>query len=83
MHKQPFAPMNLDSEPTKETVFWRPYGPHAHNTVRAFIGPTNTDWMQQHQRWWARTAEKMEGKGTTKKIRRRLSKAEVLTESPS
>ncbi|KAJ2314419.1 hypothetical protein IWW54_000927 [Coemansia sp. RSA 2705] len=82
MHKQPFAPMDLDAEPTRENVFRRTHGAHEHGTVRAFIGPTTTEWMQQHQRWWTRTAEKMEGKGT-KKIRRRLSKPEAQADSLS
>ncbi|KAI9479437.1 hypothetical protein BX667DRAFT_496142 [Coemansia mojavensis] len=82
MHKHPFAPMVLDKEPTKDNVFRRPYNPHEHGTVRAFIGPKSTNWMQQHQRWWSRTASKMEGTGTTKKIRRRLSKHDTLADSP-
>ncbi|KAJ2189916.1 hypothetical protein EV181_001331 [Coemansia sp. RSA 532] len=73
-HKQPFAPIELAVEPTKETVFRRAFDAHV---VRAFIGPTTTDWMQQHKRWWTRTAEKMENRGATRTIRRRLSKPEA------
>ncbi|KAJ2661260.1 hypothetical protein IW148_003413 [Coemansia sp. RSA 1199] len=81
-HKHPFAPIELSVEPTKENVFRRAYDAHTHRLVRAFIGPTTTDWMQQHKRWWTRTAEKMESRGATRTIRRRLSKPEVRADSP-
>ncbi|KAJ2785295.1 thiamine pyrophosphokinase [Coemansia javaensis] len=75
--------MDLDREPTKESVFRRqhcagghaPGAHHGHGVLRVFIGPTNTAWMQQHQRWWVRAAERVEAReGTAKKIRRRLSR---------
>ncbi|KAJ2500128.1 hypothetical protein GGH96_002997 [Coemansia sp. RSA 1972] len=75
-HKHPFAPIELAVEPTKETVFRRAYDAHTHRVVRTFIGPTTTDWMQQHKRWWTRTAEKMESRGAARTIRRR-SKTEA------
>ncbi|KAJ1725979.1 hypothetical protein LPJ61_005506, partial [Coemansia biformis] len=76
MHKHPFVPMVLREEPTKAGVFRRQHGAqHGGVALRAFIGPTDTAWMQQHQRWWVRTAEKVEAKeGTTRKLHRRKSK---------
>ncbi|KAJ2802639.1 hypothetical protein H4R20_003204, partial [Coemansia guatemalensis] len=89
-HKQPFAPVLLDTEPTKDNVFWRTHGRgrHGHSEqgecepVRAFIGPLGTDWMQQHQRWWVRTAGRLEAKESKgKKIRRRVHKPSSLLDS--
>ncbi|KAJ2076396.1 hypothetical protein H4R24_005717 [Coemansia sp. RSA 988] len=86
-HKQPFAPMLLDTEPTKDNVFWRTHNRRGHEhdgqggcePVRVFIGPLGTDWMQQHQRWWVRTAGRLEAKENTgKKIRRRTHKPSSL-----
>ncbi|PIA17924.1 hypothetical protein COEREDRAFT_101355 [Coemansia reversa NRRL 1564] len=86
-HKQPFAPVLLDAEPTKDNVFWQTHDRGGHDNggqrecelVRAFIGPLGTDWMQQHQRWWVRAAGRLETKENTgKKIRRRMHKPSSL-----
>ncbi|KAJ2241480.1 hypothetical protein GGI13_007320, partial [Coemansia sp. RSA 455] len=68
VHKRPFAPIQLDEEPTHKNVFRHgshtnhcPKGSrHRSKAVRVFIGPISTAWMQGHKRWWAKTAEKLE-----------------------
>lgn len=81
VHKQPFAPTNLDMEPSVENVFQKQNHMHHHHrskAVRFFIGPFNTNWMQPHKRWWARTAEKLENDtGKRGKIRRRFSSSKT------
>ncbi|KAJ2750245.1 hypothetical protein IWQ56_007075, partial [Coemansia nantahalensis] len=83
-HKQPLLPMVLDEEPSKSAVFRRQHCAHREGTpLRAFVGPTDTAWMQQHQRWWVRTAEKVEAKeGTERKIRRRQQSSGKYPDSP-
>ncbi|KAJ2457909.1 hypothetical protein GGF42_002394, partial [Coemansia sp. RSA 2424] len=82
VHKHPFAPIQLDEEPTHKNLFRHachvhhcPKGSrHKSKAVRAFIGPISASWMQGHKRWWAKTAEKLEGKASGgSKIRRRVS----------
>ncbi|KAJ2889720.1 hypothetical protein IWW38_004541, partial [Coemansia aciculifera] len=85
VHKHPFAPIQLDEEPTHKNMFRHachvhdcPKGSrHKSQAVRVFIGPTSASWMQGHKRWWTKTAEKLEGKASgdnsSSKIRRRAS----------
>ncbi|KAJ2485551.1 hypothetical protein IWW37_005914 [Coemansia sp. RSA 2050] len=82
VHKHPFAPIQLDEEPTHRNLFRHvshlhhcPAGSrHRSKMVRAFIGPTSVAWMQGHKRWWTKTAERLEGKGSgSSKLRRRVS----------
>ncbi|KAJ2018928.1 hypothetical protein IWW57_005174, partial [Coemansia sp. S610] len=82
VHKHPFAPVQLDEEPTHKNLFRQvshlhhcPTGSrHRSKAVRAFIGPTSAAWMQGHKRWWTKTAEKLEGKASgSSKLQRRVS----------
>ncbi|KAJ2114473.1 hypothetical protein IW146_003066 [Coemansia sp. RSA 922] len=90
VHKRPFAPIQLDEEPTHKNVFRHashtnhcPKGSrHRSKAVRAFIGPISTAWMQGHKRWWAKTAEKLESKASgSSKIRRRASTSRTSRDS--
>ncbi|KAJ2754568.1 hypothetical protein GGI19_002303 [Coemansia pectinata] len=90
VHKHPFAPIQLDEEPTHRNLFRHachshhcPKGSrHRSKAVRAFIGPISTSWMQGHKRWWAKTAEKLESKTSgSSKIRRRESSSRSARDS--
>ncbi|KAJ1805742.1 hypothetical protein LPJ56_006496, partial [Coemansia sp. RSA 2599] len=86
VHKHPFAAMNPDEDVTNEGVYvsggnsdWEVNG--VSKAVRVFIGSTSTEWMQRHQRWWTRTAAKLEGKtGAGRKIRRRGTKSDSTSD---
>ncbi|KAI9503197.1 hypothetical protein BX070DRAFT_234900 [Coemansia spiralis] len=92
VHKHPFAPICLDEEPTHSNVFQQPCKEHGKHhlslstgkAVRVFIGPTDTTWMQSHQRWWVKTAGRFEEKaGSGNKIRRRPSTTEKAQDNKS
>ncbi|KAJ2725419.1 hypothetical protein GGI07_001298 [Coemansia sp. Benny D115] len=77
VHKQPFAVFEPDGAGGTYVK-----GPDRHwqcdgvsMAVRVFIGEETTHWMQRNQRWWKRTADKLEGKGKSgglRKVRRKI-----------
>ncbi|KAJ2888643.1 hypothetical protein FB639_000498 [Coemansia asiatica] len=86
VHKHPFTAMSLDEEVTNESIYvsggnsdWEVNG--VSKAVRVFIGSTSIEWMQRHQRWWVRTAEKLESKtGAGRKISRRGAKSDSASD---
>ncbi|KAJ1720843.1 hypothetical protein LPJ53_004567 [Coemansia erecta] len=82
VHKQPFAAMDTRGGAAgRGSVYamdkaraWEENG--VSKAVRVFIGTSNTAWMQRHQRWWVRTAEKLDKTSTgRRRLRRSLGAA--------
>ncbi|KAJ1842713.1 hypothetical protein LPJ73_005712, partial [Coemansia sp. RSA 2703] len=76
VHKQPFSVMDTQVGAGQGSVYatntareWEENG--VSKAVRVFIGTGNTAWMQRHQRWWVRTAEKLDKTSTGRRRLRR------------